>query len=403
MAKIILHIDLNKFFVRCEELKDNSLVGKPVAVGGDGRRGIVSTCSYEARKYGIHSGMPMFQAKMLSKELIVKECDFKFYELMSKEFFHKVNSLTNKVEQMSIDECFCDVTDVVKKKRISDAVGWLTNFQEDLAQTTGLYCSIGVATTKFLAKMGSDIKKPMGITVIRNKDIENIIFPLPISSFFGIGKKTYPKLERAGYKTIGDLYFGLKNNDEKLNTFFGDFKFDIISQLEGRSSNIVHTNFDDPKSLGMTRTMNYDTNDKIVIKQFFENIIDNLLFDFKKKDMLTKTVQITYKSANYDTNFRQSTICKTLGEYTDDVNLIKKVALKVFDDSYKGEEIRLIGCTLKNLKSKHNVSIQMTFDNYEKHESDNKVGLLINRLNREANKDIFIRLSDLKDKKHGNK
>ena len=88
MAKIILHIDLNKFFVRCEELKDNSLIGKPVAVGGDGRRGIVSTCSYEARKYGIHSGMPMFQAKMLSKELIVKECDFKFYELMSKEFFH---------------------------------------------------------------------------------------------------------------------------------------------------------------------------------------------------------------------------------------------------------------------------------------------------------------------------
>ena len=119
--------------------------------------------------------------------------------------------------------------------------------------------------------------------------------------------------------------------------------------------------------------------------------------------MLTKTVQITYKSANYDTNFRQSTICKTLGEYTDDVNLIKKVALKVFDDSYKGEEIRLIGCTLKNLKSKHNVSVQMTFDNYEKHENENKVGLLINRLNREVNKDIFIRLSDLKDKKYGNK
>ena len=96
MSKIILHIDLNQFFVRCEEIKNPSLIGKPVAVGGDGRRGIVSTCSYKAREYGIHSGMPMFQAKMLCKDLIITGVDFEYYELMSKEFIDYVKNILTK-------------------------------------------------------------------------------------------------------------------------------------------------------------------------------------------------------------------------------------------------------------------------------------------------------------------
>ena len=119
MARIILHIDLNQFFVRCEEIKNPYLIGKPVAVGGDGRKGIVSTCSYEARKYGIHSGMPTFQAKMLCKNIIILPGDYKFYELMSKEFINFVRNYTHSIEQMSIDECFCDFTNVIKAKRIT--------------------------------------------------------------------------------------------------------------------------------------------------------------------------------------------------------------------------------------------------------------------------------------------
>ena len=111
MSKIILHIDLNQFFVRCEEIKNPSLIGKPVAVGGDGRRGIVSTCSYKAREYGIHSGMPMFKAKMLCKDLIITGVAFEYYELMSKEFIDDVKKYTYKIEQMSSDECFCDITE----------------------------------------------------------------------------------------------------------------------------------------------------------------------------------------------------------------------------------------------------------------------------------------------------
>lgn len=398
MAKVIVHIDLNQFFVRCEEIKNPALIGKPVAVGGDGRKGIVSTCSYEARSYGIHSGMPTFQAKMLCKNLILLPGDYKFYELMSKEFISYIRRYTRKIEQMSIDECFCDFTDVFKNQNINNPELYLKKLQDGLFKTTKLKCSIGVAPTKFLAKMGSDYKKPMGITIIRKKDIKDILFPLPVKDLFGIGKKTYPKIERAGYKTIGDLYYGIKNNDEALSNFFGSYKQDLINELEGNSSDVVSTGPSDPKSMGMTRTLDFDSNDKFYIRNFLTNLINNILDDFSGSGRLCKTIQITYKNANHDEGFQTTTVSKSFDNYTDSREEIYREGIKLFEKTYKGEEIRLIGFTLKNLKDKHDVVVQMTFDNFERHESENKTQLLINELNRKAKKPIFFRLSDLKDK-----
>ena len=398
MAKVIVHIDLNQFFVRCEEIKNPTLIGKPVAVGGDGRKGIVSTCSYEARSYGIHSGMPTFQAKMLCKNLILLPGDYKFYELMSKEFISYIRRYTRKIEQMSIDECFCDFTDVFKNQNINNPELYLKKLQNGLFKTTKLKCSVGVAPTKFLAKMGSDYKKPMGITIIRKKDIKDILFPLPVKDLFGIGKKTYPKIERAGYKTIGDLYYGIKNNDEALSNFFGSYKQDLIDELEGNSSDVVSTGPLDPKSMGMTRTLDFDSNDKFYIRNFLTNLINNILDDFSGSGRLCKTIQITYKNANHDEGFQTTTVSKSFDNYTDSREEIYREGIKLFEKTYKGEEIRLIGFTLKNLKDKHDVVVQMTFDNFERHESENKTQLLINELNRKAKKPIFFRLSDLKDK-----
>ena len=398
MAKVIVHIDLNQFFVRCEEIKNPTLIGKPVAVGGDGRKGIVSTCSYEARSYGIHSGMPTFQAKMLCKNLILLPGDYKFYELMSKEFISYIRRYTRKIEQMSIDECFCDFTDVFRTQNINNPELYLKKLQDGLFKTTKLKCSIGVAPTKFLAKMGSDYKKPMGITIIRKKDIKDILFPLPVKDLFGIGKKTYPKIERAGYKTIGDLYYGIKNNDEALSNFFGSYKQDLIDELEGNSSDVVSTGPSDPKSMGMTRTLDFDSNDKFYIRNFLANLINNILDDFSGSGRLCKTIQITYKNANHEEGFQTTTVSKSFDNYTDSREEIYREGIKLFEKTYKGVEIRLIGFTLKNLKDKHDVVVQMTFDNFERHESENKTQLLINELNRKAKKPIFFRLSDLKDK-----
>ena len=156
MSKIIVHIDLNYFFVRCEEIKDPTLQGQPVAVGHQGRAGIVSTCSYKAREYGVKSGMPMFQAIEKCPNLIIKPVDFDFYGVLSREFILYVLSFTKKVEVASVDECYADFSDVLKNEK--DPIGFLKKFQKGLFDKTKLYCSIGVSTNKFLAKMGRERK-----------------------------------------------------------------------------------------------------------------------------------------------------------------------------------------------------------------------------------------------------
>ena len=131
----------------------------------------------------------------------------------------------------------------------------------------------------------------------------------------------------------------------------------------------------------------------------FANVSVNILDDFSKSGKLCKTIQLTYKSSDYENGFKTNTVSKSLDNYTDSIDELYREGLKLFDKTYKNEEIRLIGFTLKNLKEKHDVVVQMTFENYERHESENKTQLLINELNRKSKKETFIRLSDLKDKK----
>ena len=339
--------------------------------------------------------MPMFQAKMLCKNLIILNVDYRYYELMSKEFISYISKYSRKIEQMSIDECFCDFTDYFKSLNNANILEVLKKLQIGLLNKTKLMCSIGVAPTKFLAKMGSDYKKPMGITIIRKRDISRIIFPLPIKDLFGIGKKTAPKLVKLGIQTIGEFYLALKNRDKRLDEVIGSFGNDLINDLEGNSSDEVISNRNDPKSIGMTRTLDFNTNDETYIKNFLEILIKNVLDEFKSKNMLTKTITLTYKDADYSTNFKSTTVSKTFNEYTDNQEYIYNEALKLFNNSFKNQTIRLIGFTVKNLKEKHNMTIQMTFDNYKKHEEENKTQLLIDELNRKYKDKKFIRLSDL--------
>lgn len=398
-SKIILHIDLNQFFITCERIKDPSLEGKPLIVGGDGRGGIVSTASYEARKYGIHSGMPTFQAKMLCKSLIIKSVDFKYYELMSKEFISYIKKFSNIVEQTSVDECYVDFTDSFLSTGNKDIYKMLENIQNGLYNKTKLKCSIGVAPTLFLAKMGSDIKKPMGITIIRKRDIPSIIFPLPIKDFFGIGKKTYPKLEDIGIKTIGQFYEKLKDDDQEVLNIVGNMKDHYILELEGKSNDIINTKPWEPKSIGVSRTLVSDTNDRQYLNDFLVKISKNVILDMKNKGFLTKTITVSFKDADYEnTNFKVSSFSKSFSEYTDDIDFILRETSKLFYKSFDGRLIRLIGFTVKNLKVKHDVVKQLTFDNFEENEKEDQTKILIGKLNRETNSNTFMRLSDLEKK-----
>ena len=389
MSKVIVHIDLNMFFVRCEEIKDPSLKGKAVAVGHDGRSGIVSTCSYEARKYGVHSGQPMFQAKKLCPHLIIKPVDFNYYHKMSKKFFDYVTSYTKVIEKASVDECFADFTDIIKG--VKDVNQFFKDFQDGLFKKTELMCSIGIARTKFLAKMGSDYKKPMGITIIRRRDIPTILYPLSIDKMFGIGKKTEPKLRAMGIKTIGDLAIRVKDEDEGIKKVFGKFFYVIKDWLNGDGDDEVITEPFDPKSIGNSQTFSHDTSDYQEIKMMFQYLSNEVSQRAKYQDKMGNTIQIVVK----DTEFKSHNKSITFDNPTNDANIILSYALRLYENNFMGKVIRLAGVTLQNLIAKKDMVIQMTLFDYQKHEEESQTKLLINELNRKMKKPMLKRASEV--------
>ena len=203
MSRVYFHIDLNAFFASCEELLDPSLKGKPLVVGGKSRRSVISTANYEARKYGIHSAMPMQQAEKLCKDLVIVNGHYAFYSDMSHQFMQIIHSYTDLVEKASIDECYADMTDVIC--RYPKPLDVAFEIQRRVLEETGLRCSIGIGPNMFLAKMASDMKKPMGITVLRIRDVPEKMWPLPIKEMQGIGKRTVPLMEDLNIHTIKDL------------------------------------------------------------------------------------------------------------------------------------------------------------------------------------------------------
>ena len=396
MSKVIVHIDLNAFFARCEEIKDPSLENKAVAVGHDGRGGIVSTCSYAARKYGVSSAMPMFKARQLCPHIIVITPDYHFYSAMSKKFFRFIEQYTPLVEKASVDECFADFTEAIKGQK--DVVSFFRKLQEDLYNETKLKCSIGVSTTKFLAKMASDYQKPMGLTIIHKRDIETILFPLKIESMFGVGKKTAPRLKSIGVKTIGDLYKKISEEDEDAKNILGKSFVTLKDWLEGRGSDEIEMEKWDPKSIGNSTTLPYDTDNETEIKKYFLSLAKEVSQRAKKEDKLGHTVQIVVKDQAFKT-FNKSVSFPN--SPTNEWQTIYDYACTLYDKNFKNMTLRLVGITLQNLIDITDMAVQMSLFDYSRHEEENKTKLLINELNRSLKKPLLKRASEVK--KHGNR
>ena len=402
MSRVIVHIDLNAFFARCEEIKDPSLENKPIAIGHEGRGGIVSTCSYAARKYGVSSAMPMFKAKQLCPQLIVLPVDYHFYVTMSKTFINFIKRYTKIVEVASVDECFADFTDTIKG--VKDVVSFFRKLQEDLYKETKLKCSIGVSTTLFLAKMASDYQKPMGLTIIRKRDIKDIIYPLKIESMFGIGKKTAPRLRSVGINTIGELYQCLVEERQDVRDILGKMFYTAKDWLEGKGSNKVETEYEDPKSIGNSTTFAFDSDDPNVIKKYMFDLSKEVSQRAKREDRIGHTVQIVVKEAKMGENasFKSFNKSKTLPNPTNDANVIYEQACELFDKNFTGMKLRLVGVTLQNLIDPKEIAVQMSLFDYEKHEEENATKLLINDINRALKKPLLKRASEV-EKKNGNK
>ena len=389
--KIIVHIDLNAFFARCEEIKNPALEGKPVAIGHEGRGGIVSTCSYAARKFGVSSAMPMFKAKKLCPQLIVLPVDYHFYSMMSKTFFSFVRRYTSLVEAASVDECFADFTDALKTEK--DPVSFFRKLQEDLFKETGLKCSIGVSTTRFLAKMASDYQKPMGLTIIHKRDIPSIIFPLKIEAMFGVGKKTSPRLKSIGINTIGDLYNKMTSDDSDVRNILGKSFATLKEWLEGNGSDVVETEKWDPKSIGNSTTLPFDSDDPVVIKKYFLDLAKEVSMRSKREEKLGHTIQIVVKNVDFK-SFNKSV---SLDNPTNDYKIIFEKAWELYEKNFKGIMLRLVGITLQNLINPKEMAVQMSLFDYESHEKEDTTKIIINNINRSLKKPLLKRASEVKN------
>ena len=271
MARVIVHIDLNAFFASVEEIKNPSLKNKPIAVGGKGRRGVVSTSNYVARKYGVHSAMPIAMALKLCPNLIIVEESRSDYIKYSEKFFSIIKEfMGEKIEVASIDECYVDFSDY--KSKCDNPIEYLKNMQKYIYEKLGLGCSIGISYNKFLAKMGSDMKKPLGFTVIRSKDVRTLIWPLKINDMFGIGKKTAPKLIENGIKTIKDL--AICQDTYMLKNILGKNYIHYINFANGvDNSEVVYIPVD-AKSIGNSTTYenNLEMEEEILATSIFSPI-----------------------------------------------------------------------------------------------------------------------------------
>ncbi len=394
MARVIMHIDLNAFFVSAELLRHPELVNKPVAVGGHFRRGVLSTASYEARKYGVNSAMPIYQAKKLCPELIILNGDYKYYQDLSKNFFgYLKENVSPIIEMASIDEAFLDLTDVLKDNH--SPIEYLSDLQATLKAKFGLSCSIGLGPTKFLAKMASDMKKPMGLTIIRKRDIKQKLFPLPIKDLFGVGKKSQAKLLRLNIKTIGDFY---NYNPLELKKIMGKMYSTVINWLNGKGDDVVCVESSDPKSISSSSTFLIDTNN-------YNEIVDSLKYQVKdivdklhRNNMVCSTIHITLR----DSEFKTITRCKTFESPLEKESDILEKVLELLDKHWSGNELRLVGASLSSLVVKDNYYAQLNLFNIEQNQKECKTRLLINELNRKSDKPMFMTLKELQKKNNKN-
>lgn len=384
MSRVYFHIDLNAFFASCEELLDPSLKGKPLVVGGKSRRSVISTANYEARKYGIHSAMPMQQAEKLCKDLVIVNGHYAFYSDMSHQFMQIIHSYTDLVEKASIDECYADMTDVIC--RYPKPLDVAFEIQRRVLEETGLRCSIGIGPNMFLAKMASDMKKPMGITVLRIRDVPEKMWPLPIKEMQGIGKRTVPLMEDLNIHTIKDL--ATYQDLNALKPVLGKNIESMIKRANGYDDRTLMTDYDS-KSMGISETLLEDVTDYDELRGLIRTLCRRL--SKRLKEAHKAGYHVSMRICYYD--FRNANKSKKLSApiWTSDDLFVQ--AMILFDSSYEEEEaVRLIGVSISDFASEEFLTKQVSLFDAPEEESTSEI---LHDLNHQLGTQAFVRASSL--------
>ena len=338
MKRIILHVDMDAFFASVEQLDNKTLRGNPVIVGGVSERGVVSTCSYEARKFGVHSAMPIFIARKLCPHGVYVRTRMHRYKEISNKIFEILREVTDKIEVVSIDEAYLDITHSNFKNGLEAA----NYIKRRVLKEIGLTLSVGVSYNKFLAKLASDWNKPNGIKSITRDMLPEILFPFSISKIHGLGKRSVEKLNNIGIFTIKDLYEMPK---EFYIEYLGKYGIEIYDRIRGIDNREVEVKRD-RKSYGKERTLKVDIIEKEDILEYLKDFSKEISRELIKKGIEGKTITIKYKTEDFINHTRS----KTLNFYTNDFNEIYKVCEELINNEVFNENIRLIGLTISSFK-----------------------------------------------------
>lgn len=386
-GRIVFHVDMNSFYASVEMAHNPKLKGKPVAIAGnpEQRRGIVVTSSYEARARGVRTTMPLWQAYEKCPELIVLRPNFQRYRQASQRIFTILSEITPFVQPVSIDEGYMDVTDYVDD---INPIKLAYQIQKRILDELDLPCSIGIAPNKFLAKMASDMKKPLGVTVLRKREIKEKLWPLPIGEMYGVGKKTEEKLKNINVYTIGDL----ANKDVLILKHILGINGERLHQRANGIDNrpVDPDAVNEFKSIGNSTTLPYDYVELNEIEEVFHQLADKVSLRLKHNDVVAENLQITIRYHD----LRTITRSKQLNEYVENKEEIARIAINLFKQHWSKEPVRLLGITAQNLVHRDEMSKQLDLFTYEKEAEKEKLYEAIEKIESKYGKDVFVKLDN---------
>ena len=346
-TRIALHVDMDHFFSAVEERENPQIKGNPVVVGADPKRGlgrgVVKTCNYEAREFGIHSGMPVSKAWRLCPDAIYVRGNYRLYKQVSKEIMVILRGYTNKFQQWGLDEAFLDVTSEVHD--FEEAVKLAEGIKYEILWSERLTCSIGIAPNKLVAKIASDYRKPDGLTVVPENKVQSFLAPLPVQRMLWIGEKTSRRLKKLGIRTIGDL---ASFDVSLLMERFGVMGVRFHQHARGISASEVGERRGQRRSMGHEGTFATDTNDINHILQRLDDLCQRVHERAAKHSLLFKTVTVKIRDQDFNTH----THGKTLPYYTNRLQDLQKTIRNLTRSRlHRDQRIRLVGVRVSNLRS----------------------------------------------------
>jgi DNA polymerase-4 len=352
-TRTILHVDLDAFFAAVEQRDRPELRGRPVIVGGDpGGRGVVSAASYEARRFGVRSAMSLREAGRRCPDGVFLPVDGRRYQQASRDVMAVLRRYTPQMEPISIDEAFLDVTGSIALFGSGETIA--VAIKASVREDVGLTASVGVATTKLVAKIASDLRKPDGLVVVDPGDEADFLAPLAIGRLWGVGEKTAAALAEYGVGTIGDL---AALPPDVVIRRFGKHGASLVERARGIDADPVHEG-DPAKSVGHEHTFDVDTSDPEVIERTLLAMADGVSGRLRSAGVRASTITVKIR----DTSFRTITRQRTLPEPTDLTEPIYRAALELARPEVRGIRVRLLGVSASNLGEREQLGLFATED-----------------------------------------